>query len=890
MKLILLALLLPSFYAFAAVFHLAENGDDSNTVVQAQNPATPWKTLGRLNSAALAPGDSVLFRRGDAFSGTITVTVSGNPGAPIVYGAYGSGSLPVIRGSVPVTGWTENRSGLQSAACTLSARMLFCDNLPMTLARFPNNGYRMVTDTITDVVFEDSSLDGSTDWTGARAHVRSMRWTIASKDVIAFDAGQKRFTLSSVPTYGTKKGWGYFLNDHRAALDTAGEWVWDSLASTLYARMPDDGPVSGHALEAAVLRYGFDIRNVSNIVIESLMVRDYTETGVAASGGSGIVLRGLDIRFCDAYGINLGGMVSGRRIDGCTVYGSNTGGINIYGMGAVVENNRVLSTALLARLNAAGLGDQCCSGRGLEVEGDDNIIRGNILDSTGYIAIGFSGQNTLIEYNYIDHTCVTKDDGAGIYTWSNDYTLPGAMGTVVRYNIVINSVGAVDGTPDPDYVPANGIYMDDRIHDVQVYGNTTAFCGFWGYQLHNNYNLVFTGNTAFGNRHAQLSMNEDFTTATDSMRNNRVSGNILCSATPAALCLYATSTHPTADMGTFDSNYYWNPYSEDPLSYLGQRYGLPQWQAVSGQDAASKSAAVRWTDYKIIDTLSGEMVNNNGFDLGIASWGIWPSTSSLSWDTLSFPGVRCLKVTCPHDGVQQPIAISSSFGLKKDSKYLLTWRARAEKPGFVGPVVRQSGSPWASRGLSRMVAVYPEWKEYAALFTATETDSPCRVDFNNGRPDSAYWLDDVSLFEVEAGPEDTGHARLLLNPTMRDSLVSLPQGVYCDLDGNPVAGVLLKPFASAVVTATQNAAREEGRGGLLRRFCHARPNPFNPEISFEVERGLGPVSIEVYRPDGRLVARLEALHWNASAWPSGLYLARVRAGAKVAVLPITLLK
>src|ERR1700678_587514 len=57
----------------ANYYFSTKNGDDNRTPAQAQNSATPWKTLNRLNSFAssLLPGDSVLFHRGEAFYGPL---------------------------------------------------------------------------------------------------------------------------------------------------------------------------------------------------------------------------------------------------------------------------------------------------------------------------------------------------------------------------------------------------------------------------------------------------------------------------------------------------------------------------------------------------------------------------------------------------------------------------------------------------------------------------------------------------------------------------------------------------------------------------------------------------------------------------------------------------
>src|SRR6266542_3682187 len=94
----------PKKYYFSS-----SQGNDSRTATQAQNPNTPWKTLNKLNSffSNLKPGDSVLFKRGDTFYGSITINVSGTPSLPIVLGAYGAGAKPIISGFTTISSWTN---------------------------------------------------------------------------------------------------------------------------------------------------------------------------------------------------------------------------------------------------------------------------------------------------------------------------------------------------------------------------------------------------------------------------------------------------------------------------------------------------------------------------------------------------------------------------------------------------------------------------------------------------------------------------------------------------------------------------------------------------------------------------------------------------------------
>jgi hypothetical protein len=57
---------------------------------------TPWNSLTQVNNAALTPGQSVGFKRGQTWTGSFSITESGTSSARIRLGAYGSGARPII--------------------------------------------------------------------------------------------------------------------------------------------------------------------------------------------------------------------------------------------------------------------------------------------------------------------------------------------------------------------------------------------------------------------------------------------------------------------------------------------------------------------------------------------------------------------------------------------------------------------------------------------------------------------------------------------------------------------------------------------------------------------------------------------------------------------------
>ena len=71
------------------VYYVSNEGSDEN---DGRSPQRPWQTLARVSRAELAPGDGVLFRRGDLFRGFVET----RPG--VTYAAYGEGEKPRLYG------------------------------------------------------------------------------------------------------------------------------------------------------------------------------------------------------------------------------------------------------------------------------------------------------------------------------------------------------------------------------------------------------------------------------------------------------------------------------------------------------------------------------------------------------------------------------------------------------------------------------------------------------------------------------------------------------------------------------------------------------------------------------------------------------------------------
>ena len=75
----------------------SETGRDSN---DGQSPDRAWQSLDQVNSAEFRPGDTVRFKSGGVWRGSLA-PASGDEDAPVTYTSFGQGPKPRILGSLP---------------------------------------------------------------------------------------------------------------------------------------------------------------------------------------------------------------------------------------------------------------------------------------------------------------------------------------------------------------------------------------------------------------------------------------------------------------------------------------------------------------------------------------------------------------------------------------------------------------------------------------------------------------------------------------------------------------------------------------------------------------------------------------------------------------------
>jgi len=164
-KLITLILILVCGHTFAADYYFSQaSGDDARTAAQAQNPATPWKSLTKAQTV-FTTGNRLYFQRGETWYGNLAAQGSGTSGTPIFVGAYGTGAKPIITGFTNITAWDSPVSNVYtstSAASTLSTcNITSIDGANYAKARLPKSGYYTIGTTNGSTTVTNSNITTS---------------------------------------------------------------------------------------------------------------------------------------------------------------------------------------------------------------------------------------------------------------------------------------------------------------------------------------------------------------------------------------------------------------------------------------------------------------------------------------------------------------------------------------------------------------------------------------------------------------------------------------------------------------------------------------------------------------------------------------------------------
>ena len=499
--------------AQSVTLHVAQNGDDGN-------PGTRDKPLATLERARNAVRE-LKKQPGGTAAGGITVDVqaglyamdatlelgaedSGTADAPVIYraapgaevrlsgGRTISGFEPVsdaallkrldpsARSSVVVadlkaqgiTEYGEPAGGFGYRGPPGKFAELFFNDRPMTIARWPNDGFIKVGDLRGGQPKDVRGTKGDKLGKFVCPYDRVERWldepdlwlhgwwfwdwADQRQKVASIDPETKVITLADPQHgYGYRKGMWYYAFNALSELDQPGEWCIDRENGLLYF-WPPDSVESGRAVLCQVETL-VRLKDVSHITLQGFIMENCRTTAVVASGGAGCRFVGCTFRNLSGWAVRISGS-TGSGVAGCDIYETGEGGIALSGgdrktltpSGLYAENNHIHHFSRWNRILRPGIGMH-----GVGIRASHNLIH-----DAPHMAIQFSGNDNIIEHNEIHSVCYESNDAGAIYAGRN-WTM---RGTVIRYNY-LHHISGFEGRG------CVGVYLDDMFAGVHIYGN-----------------------------------------------------------------------------------------------------------------------------------------------------------------------------------------------------------------------------------------------------------------------------------------------------------------------------------------------------------------------------------------------------------------------------------
>jgi parallel beta-helix repeat protein len=563
----------------------SSTGNDSYTSTQAQNQATPWKSIAKLNSffSNIVAGDIIYLKRGDIFYGQIVINKSGTSGKPILITAYGSGNKPVLTGFTTISAWVNEGSGIYSSTISspTQTNMVAIDNVQYAMGRYPDATYRTFQSFVTNISITDNTLGTGTNWTGAEVVIRKNDWTIDRCRITAHSGNTlSYYSLGSAQS--PYANFGYFIQNDLRTLTTYGEWFHNINNGKFYMYFGSVSP-STKVVQVATTNNVIAVGGYDYITLDNLNIKGSIDNGIQYSGGNDYcVVQNCDVVFGGKVGIGYS-TGNGSIINNNTVKYCNGGGINSDGTSSTITNNTV---ANIGNFKGQALGG---SYNGIGVVGNGVVVRNNYVHNIGATGINlkYTGAAT-IQYNLIDTVCTLLDDGAGIYTSGSNTSV-----RLIDHNIIMNVVGNSEGTNNNSPLSA-GIFLDEKSTNVVISNNTIANVPYNGIKFHHSTNNTITDNTTYNNNYGIYFQSSSVA----GTLNNQMRRNIFFAKLATQYSMqYYTDVNSLYTLAS-DSNYFVRPmepnlcvqYQQPSTNYYWINSTIPAWTTISGEDVHSKKS------------------------------------------------------------------------------------------------------------------------------------------------------------------------------------------------------------------------------------------------------------------------------------------------------------
>ncbi len=343
-----------------------------------------------------------------------------------------------------------------------AALELFFQDRPMTLARYPNEGWLKIKAAPAGQKGGKFTYEGDRPKRWSKAddiwvHGYWTRdWADTYEKVASIDT--KTRTLTTVPphgAYGYKPGQRFYVHNLLEELDAPGEWYVDRKTGILYFWPP--APIEKHKAYVSILHTLVSMENTAHVTLRGFAFECCRGTGVLIRGGSHNRIAGCTLRNIGGYGASIRGGTENGAV-GCDVYHTGDGGIGLSGGDRrtlkpgknYAENNHIHHFARWSRTYRPAV----------SMGGVGNRIRHNLIHDGPHAGIQGGGNDHLVEFNEIHSICQETGDVGAFYI-GRDWT---QRGNVIRHNFFHHIRG-------PYTHGAMAVYLDDAASGATIFGN-----------------------------------------------------------------------------------------------------------------------------------------------------------------------------------------------------------------------------------------------------------------------------------------------------------------------------------------------------------------------------------------------------------------------------------
>ena len=800
----------------ATYYFSSSSGDDARTSAQAQNSSTPWKSVSKLNTmmATLRPGDQVLFKRGETFSGGIVVTVSGNSAAPITFGAYGTGNKPIISGFSVAANWAPVRANVWEAPFWQPAgseSMVVMNNQQQAIGRYPNKaatngGYLVIDSHSGSTQLTSRQLPSSPNWTGADVVIRKNRWILDRSTVTAHSGTTLNFVSASTNDITDK--FGFFIENSTNTLDQNGEWYYDRSRTKLQMYFSANNP-NAYSVKASTVETLATLSFVNYISFSNLAFEGANSYAFNLTNCSNIGIDACSINYTGIDAIK--GLSSGYvRLSNTVINNANNGGVNFYWncSNNVITNDTIKNTAAIAGMGQSGNGTH----QGIYLRGDYNLIQNSEIDSSGANGIHFEGNYSTVTRCFVNTFGFTIDDCGGIYTGQGlgDNTTYNSKSIID--NVVLNGIGSTGGTDDTTYVAAVGIYLDDNSNHVAVLRNTVANCAHTGIFNHNSTYTDIESNTIYNCNNEQFLAVRSINPVSEVTFKN----NICFSKTATQLAsriesYYGNNNLP--QLGNFTGNYYCRPIDTSYMFYSMYQTGgsyytsyetIDSWQSKYGLDGGSASSPASIPAFSYSNASGVNVYPNGGYNTNIWNVSKFASTGDIATTWLANKldaGTLQVSANSYTSSNNFYITLPTDQTVTAGQQYMLTFTLQGAQKGSPMTVyLRRQDSPNSDLTPRTIIPVQTSRGDYSFAFTPNQT-ARVSIELDVAQPKSQLWIDNVMLQSATTKPTDPDdYIFFAYNAGNSNKQVTVPSGSYMDATGKAYNGnVTLKPYTSLLV-------------------------------------------------------------------------------------------